>query len=154
VFRGLLESARIRPGLHCFQRMSRMEDRYSNLVTHISKALSSDDDDQSEMLAGIYLSASQTERDVLDRAFICLCGWSLQTLMDKCERKGLQYSAAPGYLGRIRWAVHTSFAGSAPSPQEGSFSRKASLCSSLTTRLQSCMNRPIARSARRRTLNR
>lgn len=65
-----------------------MDGIYSNLVAQVSKAMYSDDDDQSEMLAGIYLSSNEVEKDVLDRAFTCLCGWSLKTLMDKCEKGG------------------------------------------------------------------
>jgi hypothetical protein len=77
-----------------------MDCNYGNLVAHVSKAMFSDDDDQSEMLAGIYLSANQVEKDVLDRAFICLCGWSLRTLMSKCEQEGIQDSTTPEWWGR------------------------------------------------------
>lgn len=67
-----------------------MEGVYSSLVAQVSKALLADDDDQSEMLANLYLDANQAERDILDKAFTCLCGWSLRTLMDKCEQEGVQ----------------------------------------------------------------
>ncbi len=73
---------------------------YSSLVAQISKAMHSDDDDQSEMLAGIYLSANEVEKAVLDRAFICLCGWSLKTLMERCEKEGVQDTTAPEWWGR------------------------------------------------------
>jgi hypothetical protein len=76
-----------------------MECNYSNLVSHVSKEMFSDDDDQSQMLADIYLSASQAEKDVLDRAFICLCGWSLKTLMDRCEKRGVQDTTRPDWWG-------------------------------------------------------
>lgn len=68
---------------------------YSNLVAQISKAIHSDDDDQSEMLANIYLSANEAEKAVLDNAFICLCGWSLNTLLSKCEHEGVQDTTNP-----------------------------------------------------------
>ncbi|HEX2598694.1 MAG TPA: hypothetical protein VHL05_07975 [Terriglobales bacterium] len=77
-----------------------MEPNYSNLVAHISKEMFSDDDDQSEMLASIYLTANQAEKDVLDRAFICLCGWSLNTLMKRCEKEGVQDTTAPDWWAR------------------------------------------------------
>ena len=77
-----------------------MDGAYSNLVAQVSKALFSDDDDQSEMLANLYLEANQAEKAVLDRAFICLCGWSLKTLMDKCEREGLQDTTNPEWWSR------------------------------------------------------
>lgn len=72
-----------------------MEGKYSNLVAHVSKAIFSDDDDQSDMLADIYLQAEEAEKAVLDKAFICLCGWSLKTMMEKCEKEGLQDTTKP-----------------------------------------------------------
>lgn len=72
-----------------------MEGAYSNLVAQVSKAMFSDDDDQSEMLANLYTEANQAEKDLLDRAFICLCGWSLKTLMDRCEQEGPQDTTRP-----------------------------------------------------------
>lgn len=77
-----------------------MDGIYSNLVAQISKAMYSDDDDQSEMLANIYLSGSQDEKDVLDRAFTCLCGWSLKTLMSRCEKEGVQDTTSPDWWSR------------------------------------------------------
>jgi hypothetical protein len=77
-----------------------MDAKYSNLVAHISKAMFSDDDDQSDMLAAVYLSANQAEKEVLDRAFICLCGWSLKTMMNKCEKEGVQDTTSPEWWVR------------------------------------------------------
>jgi hypothetical protein len=74
--------------------------KYGNLVAHILKAMSSDDEDQSEMLADIYLLGSQAEKDVLDRAFICLCGCSIETLMNKCEKEGIQDTTTPDWWCR------------------------------------------------------
>lgn len=72
-----------------------MDSKYSNLVAHVSKAVFSDDDDQSEMLARLYLDGNQAEKDILDRAFACLCGWSLKTLMDRCEQECVQDTTMP-----------------------------------------------------------
>jgi hypothetical protein len=77
-----------------------MDGVYSNLVAQISKAMHFDDDDQSEMLANIYLSANEAEKAVLDSAFICLCGWSLTTLMSKCEKEGVQDATTPEWWVR------------------------------------------------------
>jgi hypothetical protein len=77
-----------------------MDGNYGNLVAHISKAMSSDDDDQSEMLANIYLSGNQAAKDVLDRAFICLCGWSLETLLKRCQQEGTQDTTNPEWWQR------------------------------------------------------
>lgn len=72
-----------------------MDGNYSNLVAHISKAMYSDDEDQSDMLADIYLAGTEAERDVLNRAFTCLCGWSLETLMNRCQKEGIQDTSDP-----------------------------------------------------------
>jgi hypothetical protein len=63
-----------------------MTDRYERLVAHISHEMANDDEDQSQMLADIYLAADDAGKDVLDRAFICLCGWQLQTLMKQVDK--------------------------------------------------------------------
>lgn len=73
---------------------------YSNLVARVSKAMFSDDDDQSEMLASLYIEANQAEKDLLDRAFTCFCGWSLKTLMDRCEQEGVQDTTNPAWWSR------------------------------------------------------
>jgi len=62
-----------------------MLDRYERLVAHIFEQMANDDEDQSQMLAEVYLSANDAGKDVLDRAFICLCGWQLQTLMKQVD---------------------------------------------------------------------
>lgn len=77
-----------------------MEGTYSNLVAQVSKAMFSDDDDQSEMLAGLYIDGNHVEKDILDKAFICLCGWSLKTLMDRCEQEGVQDTTTPEWWSK------------------------------------------------------
>ena len=68
---------------------------YGNLVAHITREMLSDDYDQSEMLADVYLTSSEAQQDALDRAFTCLCGWSLKTLMTRCAEEGPQDTATP-----------------------------------------------------------
>jgi hypothetical protein len=55
------------------------------LVAHINEAMATDDCDQSDRLADIYLSADEAGKDLLDRAFTCLCGWQLKTLMENAD---------------------------------------------------------------------
>ncbi|MEO7775493.1 MAG: hypothetical protein ABIT61_12560 [Steroidobacteraceae bacterium] len=74
-----------------------MEGTYRNLVAQVAKALYSDEDDQSDMLAGIYLAANEAEKNVLDQAFTCLCGWSLKTLMSNCQMEGVQDTTNPDW---------------------------------------------------------
>lgn len=72
-----------------------MNDDYANLVAQVARAILSDDDDQSEQLAEVYLTGTEAQKDALDRAFICLCGWSLKTLIEQCAEGGGQVSMAP-----------------------------------------------------------
>lgn len=62
-----------------------MDDRYAQLVERITYAMATDDD-QSERLADMYLDADEAGKDILDKAFICLCGYQLKTLMAECEK--------------------------------------------------------------------
>jgi hypothetical protein len=62
-----------------------MSDRYMRLVAHVTEAITTDDYDQSERLADVYLSADETGKDLLVRAFICLCGYQLKTLMANAD---------------------------------------------------------------------
>jgi hypothetical protein len=63
-----------------------MDNRYAQLVERITYAIATDDDDQSERLADVYLEADEGGKDVLDRAFICLCGYQLKTMMAECVK--------------------------------------------------------------------
>lgn len=63
-----------------------MNDRYAQLIERITHAVVTDDDDQSERLADIYLDADDAGKDILDRACTCLCGYQLKTLMSDCEK--------------------------------------------------------------------
>lgn len=51
------------------------------LIEHIQMAMLGVDSDDSEQLAQLYRSAPPEGRKLLDEAFICLCGWNLQTLL-------------------------------------------------------------------------
>ena len=62
-----------------------MSDRYMRLVAHVTGAIVTDDYDQSDRLADLYLSADDAGKDLLDRAFICLCGYRLKTLMENAD---------------------------------------------------------------------
>jgi hypothetical protein len=63
-----------------------MADRYENLITHIADLIATDDYDQSQMLAEVYVAADEAGKEILDRAFICLCGYQLSTLMTQVDR--------------------------------------------------------------------
>ena len=64
-----------------------------NILEIILQEMMSDDEnteDQSQRLHGIYHNADKGEREVLDKAFICVCGWSLDTLIGKANSWKLQ----------------------------------------------------------------
>ncbi|MFM1817016.1 MAG: hypothetical protein RLZ98_3711 [Pseudomonadota bacterium] len=63
-----------------------MVDQYAGLISHIHEAISSDDADQSQRLADLYLSTDDAGKELLDRAFTCLCGWQLNTLMRQVQQ--------------------------------------------------------------------
>jgi hypothetical protein len=59
-----------------------------NLIEIITREMADDEDNltkQSELLEEAYLEADEAGKALLDKAFICLCGWSLQHLIEKAE---------------------------------------------------------------------
>lgn len=52
-----------------------------SLVSRIAELIASDDDDQSERMADEYRDADPKAKEAIDNAFICLCGYSLATLI-------------------------------------------------------------------------
>jgi hypothetical protein len=62
-----------------------MSDRYMRLMAHINAAMARDVYDQSVRLADVYLAADDVGKDLLDRAFTCLCGYRLKTLMANAD---------------------------------------------------------------------
>lgn len=58
-----------------------------NLIEHIIAEIELDDenldDDQSMLLAEAYQTADDAGKAVIDRVFVCLCGWTLKTLLER-----------------------------------------------------------------------
>jgi hypothetical protein len=52
-----------------------------SLITTIQTAMLDDDEDDSERLEHLYQDANPEEKELLDNAFICLCGYSLGRLI-------------------------------------------------------------------------
>ena len=55
-----------------------------NLIEHVASYMASDDEDgneQSELLKAVYHAADEAGKASLDAAFVCLCGYTLTTLM-------------------------------------------------------------------------
>lgn len=57
-----------------------------NLIERITDEMATDTDNmakQSAMLADTYTSADEAGKKLLDDAFVCLCGWSMKTLLEQ-----------------------------------------------------------------------
>jgi len=62
-----------------------------NLLETITAEIHSDDadtDKQSARLKQLYCEVSADAQTGIDAAFICLCGWSLETLITLAESEG------------------------------------------------------------------
>ena len=56
------------------------------LIDRVEEAMSTDDENrekQSAILLRTYEKASPAEQAKIDECFICICGWSLKTLINK-----------------------------------------------------------------------
>lgn len=56
-----------------------------SLVSRIAEAIMSDDDDQSERLIDTYQQASPEQQQAIDDCLICICGWSIPSLMEQAK---------------------------------------------------------------------
>lgn len=56
-----------------------------SVVSRIAEAILNDDDDQSERLVNDYQNATPEQKQAIDDALICICGWSLTTLMEQAK---------------------------------------------------------------------
>ena len=57
-----------------------------NLIERVTREMADDDDNmtkQSELLAEAYERADDAGKKLLDDAFVCLCGWSMKTLLER-----------------------------------------------------------------------
>lgn len=61
-----------------------MARKQATLLAKVERAMRTDDanrENQSERLIRKYNNATDDEKTLLDECFICLCGWSLATLI-------------------------------------------------------------------------
>ena len=61
-----------------------MEDQINNLIPTLMGEIASDGENESEELFNYYLGCNTQERAVVNNVMIYLCGWSFETLLDKC----------------------------------------------------------------------
>jgi hypothetical protein len=61
---------------------------FDNTITTIFTLMSKDNEDpfkQSEQLESLYEIATNTQKKAIDNAFICICGYSLDTIINSSE---------------------------------------------------------------------
>lgn len=59
-----------------------------NIIEGIHHLISNDDEDpqkQSESLEALYEISTETQKKAIDNAFICVCGYSLDTIINNPE---------------------------------------------------------------------
>jgi hypothetical protein len=64
-----------------------------NLIDYIEEEMRNDDEDrekESRRLVQDYEAASEAEKRAIDGALICLCGWSLPTLIEKADAREIE----------------------------------------------------------------
>ena len=66
-----------------------------NLIEGIHYLMSNDNEDpqkQSESLEALYEIATDTQKKAIDNAFICVCGYSLDTLINNADSISMEES--------------------------------------------------------------
>lgn len=53
----------------------------TSLIQKIHYLMTNDDDDQSERLVDTYEQSGPKEKQAIDDVFVCLCGYSLKTIL-------------------------------------------------------------------------
>ena len=61
-----------------------MQDLINNIVPTLMGEIESDRENQSKELLNYYMECNQTEKAVVNNVMIYLCGWSFETLLEKC----------------------------------------------------------------------
>jgi hypothetical protein len=56
-----------------------------SIVSRVQEYMVTDDDDQSDRLLRDYQAASDVEKKAIDAALICLCGYSLKTIIEEAK---------------------------------------------------------------------
>jgi hypothetical protein len=64
---------------------STMEDQINNIIPTIMGEIESDGENESKYLFAYYLACNQQEKTVVNNVMIYLCGWSFETILQKCD---------------------------------------------------------------------
>jgi hypothetical protein len=63
----------------------------------IKEEAMSDEEDESYNLLNYYLHASPEERSIMDCVLVCVCGWTMSTIIEKSE-PGEDYDESESWL--------------------------------------------------------
>ena len=61
-----------------------MEEQINNIIPVLMGEIESDGENESDLLLNYYLRCNTQERAVVNNVMIYLCGWSFETLLEKC----------------------------------------------------------------------
>ena len=65
-------------------KITTMEDQINNIIPMLMGEIESDGENESDKLLAYYLRCNTQERAVVNNVMIYLCGWSFETLLEKC----------------------------------------------------------------------
>ena len=61
-----------------------MEEQINNIIPVLMGEIESDGENESDKLFNYYLRCNTQEKAVVNNVMIYLCGWSFETLLEKC----------------------------------------------------------------------
>jgi hypothetical protein len=61
-----------------------MDEKISNIIPTILAEIESDGCNESEALLDYYMGCNSQEKAVVNNVMMYLCGWSFETLLEKC----------------------------------------------------------------------
>jgi hypothetical protein len=61
-----------------------MEEKIDNMIPIIMREMVSDGENESKELLNYYMECNQLERTVINNVMLYLCGWSFETILEKC----------------------------------------------------------------------
>jgi hypothetical protein len=64
-----------------------MEDKINNIIPTLYAEIESDGENESKALLGYYMRCNTEERAIVNNVMIYICGWSFETLLEKCGIK-------------------------------------------------------------------
>ena len=61
-----------------------MEEQINNIIPVLMGEIESDGENESDLLLNYFLRCNTQEKAVVNNVMIYLCGWSFETLLEKC----------------------------------------------------------------------